>query len=77
MGRFLLSSPDSGRTVLLIGPEGGFSPDEVEAARAASAVVVSLGQARLRAETAALAALTLTVMLSDEQCSPASPAGMA
>jgi 16S rRNA (uracil1498-N3)-methyltransferase len=47
--------PD-GRLRVLVGPEGGFSDSEVEAAEDAGATVVSLGPRRLRAETAALAA---------------------
>lgn len=44
------------RTALVaIGPEGGFSQDEAELARAAGAVPVSLGRRILRTETAALA----------------------
>jgi 16S rRNA (uracil1498-N3)-methyltransferase len=46
---------------LFIGPEGGFSIEEVEAARVHGAVVVSLGPWVLRAETAALAALAIAV----------------
>ena len=42
-----------------VGPEGGFSRDEVEAARAAGFVVVGLGPRILRTETAALVAVTL------------------
>jgi 16S rRNA (uracil1498-N3)-methyltransferase len=42
------------RTVLLvIGPEGGFEPDEIELLKAAGAMTFSLGPRRLRAETAA------------------------
>lgn len=41
--------------VLLIGPEGDFSPEEVEKAVAAGFRPVSLGKSRLRTETAALA----------------------
>lgn len=44
---------------LLIGPEGGFTQDEVELAAALGWQVVSLGARTLRAETAALAALAL------------------
>jgi 16S rRNA (uracil1498-N3)-methyltransferase len=44
---------------LVVGPEGGFDPDELEQARAAGFVVVSLGRAILRAETAGVAALTI------------------
>ncbi len=43
------------RVQLLIGPEGDFSTAEIEAARAAGFVEVSLGDMRLRTETAALA----------------------
>ena len=41
---------------LLIGPEGGFSPQEAEAAAEAGFTPVSLGESRLRTETAALVA---------------------
>lgn len=44
-------------TVILIGPEGDFSPEEIELALGAGFVPVSLGDARLRTETAALTAL--------------------
>ena len=46
-------------TLLLSGPEGGLSPSEEAAARAAGFVAVSLGARVLRAETAPLAALAL------------------
>jgi 16S rRNA (uracil1498-N3)-methyltransferase len=42
--------------VILIGPEGDFSPAEVEAAIAAGFVPVTMGNNRLRTETAALVA---------------------
>ena len=49
-----------GRTVVaLLGPEGGFAPEEAEAARAAGYLWVGLGPRVLRAETAALAALAV------------------
>ncbi len=47
------------RLVLLIGPEGGFSGQEAERAVVAGAEIVSLGAARLRAETAAIAAMAV------------------
>ena len=48
---------DKGSDVLvLIGPEGDFSKDEVELAKANGFVPVSLGEARLRTETAAIVA---------------------
>lgn len=42
---------------VLIGPEGDFSPEELSAALSAGYVSVSLGDARLRTETAALYAV--------------------
>jgi 16S rRNA (uracil1498-N3)-methyltransferase len=45
--------------MLLIGPEGGFSPQEVAAVRAAGGEPVALGSAILRVETAATALLAL------------------
>lgn len=44
---------------VLIGPEGGFTTDEVREAREAGFQVVSLGPRRLRVETAALTAMAL------------------
>ncbi len=44
---------------LLIGPEGDFSIDEVKAAISAGYVPVSLGQSRLRTETACLVAVMM------------------
>lgn len=46
-----------------IGPEGGFSDEEVELARTAGFQAVSLGRRRLRTETAAIAATTLTMLV--------------
>lgn len=60
---FLRDSPRPGSLLVMVGPEGGFSEREVELARDASATVASLGEARLRAETAALVALTLATSL--------------
>ncbi len=44
---------------ILIGPEGGFSPLEIEKTREAGWVPVSLGPRILRAETAAIAVLAV------------------
>ena len=44
--------------LLIIGPEGGISEAELETARAAGAVPVSLGRRILRAETAGLVAIS-------------------
>jgi 16S rRNA (uracil1498-N3)-methyltransferase len=54
-GRSPLPTP----IALFIGPEGGFSPAEIEQAQAHGIIPVSLGPRTLRAETAALAATTL------------------
>jgi 16S rRNA (uracil1498-N3)-methyltransferase len=52
----LLSAGDIDRPLLLvIGPEGGLSDDEVEQATSSGAVLASLGKNILRIETAALA----------------------
>ncbi len=47
------------RIVLFVGPEGGFSDEEVEQCASAGVTAVSLGERRLRAETAAIAAVAL------------------
>ncbi len=44
---------------VVIGPEGGFTPEEVSEARQAGYLVASLGPRRLKVETAALAALSI------------------
>lgn len=49
----------TGRTVICIGPEGDFSPEEIQLALAQSCQPVSLGNTRLRTETAAIAAAAL------------------
>ena len=51
--------PDRAPTALLVGPEGGLASAEVEAARAAGFVPVSLGPRILRVETAAIVAVAL------------------
>ncbi len=43
--------------MVLIGPEGDFSPEEVRAAREAGFVPVTLGESRLRTETAGMMAV--------------------
>lgn len=42
--------------VIIIGPEGDFSPEEIDLATASGFIPVSLGDARLRTETAAIVA---------------------
>ncbi len=48
-----------GTILLIIGPEGGFSPAEVHAATEQGALTVSLGHQILRVETASIAALSI------------------
>ena len=47
----------SSDVMVLIGPEGDFSPDEVQAATTAGFAPVTLGESRLRTETAGLMAV--------------------
>lgn len=49
--------PDSPTLTILIGPEGDFSPAEVDAAIAAGFRPLTLGDSRLRTETAAIASV--------------------
>ncbi|MGH7896245.1 MAG: RsmE family RNA methyltransferase, partial [Candidatus Binatia bacterium] len=49
----------AGAVVVVIGPEGGFHPEEVRTARARGFVTISLGRRVLRAETAAVTAVAL------------------
>ena len=56
--------PANPRNILIIlGPEGGFSEQEIDDARAADCVVAGLGPRILRAETATIAACTLVQFL--------------
>jgi len=57
--RAALASAEGAAITVAVGPEGGFAPAEVEAARGAGFRVVGFGPRVLRAETAALAALTV------------------
>lgn len=54
----------SGSCAIIIGSEGGFSQDEVDAAREKGATVCTLGKRILRTETAPLAALAAIMTLS-------------
>lgn len=53
----------SGNAAILIGPEGDFSPEEINSALQNNFQPVSLGQNRLRAETAGVVAATLLMNL--------------
>lgn len=56
-------SPENDSVTLLTGPEGGFSNQEREIAKAAGFIPVRLGARILRTETASLAALSAVQML--------------
>ena len=55
------SSSVAGGVAVAIGPEGGFTPDEISLFEGSGALRVSLGSRILRLETAVVAALTLLV----------------
>ena len=55
--RFEREVVDAASILIVIGPEGGFAQREVDAARGAGAVPISLGRRILRTETAALVVL--------------------
>ena len=55
--------PDQRDIALIVGPEGGMSAGEVQAAREASARPITLGPRILRAETAAIAAAAAVMAL--------------
>lgn len=57
--RQVLRPSGANGATLLIGPEGGFTEAEVAEAQTAGALVATLGPARLRAETAAIAAVAI------------------
>lgn len=57
--RFARTERDCRSLYVMVGPEGGFAAHEVETARRAGFVSVSLGGTVLRAETASLAAVSV------------------
>lgn len=59
-----IAAPRTDQSVyLLVGPEGGFAPDEEAAAQAAGFLPVTIGPRILRTETAAAAALAMLAAL--------------
>lgn len=52
---------------IMIGPEGGFSKEEIAAAKAAGILPISLGNRILRTETAGLAALSYLMLEAEAQ----------
>jgi 16S rRNA (uracil1498-N3)-methyltransferase len=61
--RFAQEHPQLGSLCLMIGPEGGFSPEEIARARIVGVHIVGLGTQILRAETAAIVASALCQFL--------------
>ncbi len=59
----LLALPEAQSVALLLGPEGGFSREEVDLARQFGWLTVSLGERILRAETATLTAVSIVQFL--------------
>ena len=55
----------NGKITILIGPEGDFSTKEINLARANQFIPVTLGNTRLRTETAALAACHTIALLNE------------
>lgn len=51
---------------MMIGPEGGFDPLEIEMAKAAGAEPISLGRRILRTETAAVTMLSALMLKLEE-----------
>ncbi len=56
-----LEPPAAGDIVLVVGPEGGITPNEVAAMRAAGAIPAALGPTVLRASTAGVAAASVVL----------------
>lgn len=57
----VLRNGDSRHYTIIVGPEGGFSPDEVQLCRSMGALVVTLGPRILRTETAPVAAISIVM----------------
>lgn len=63
---FAAEHTGSAKVLVVVGPEGGFAPHEVEEITAAGAVCVGLGRRILRAETAGMLALACILYDSGE-----------
>lgn len=61
IGSVLQHHPQISSALIVIGPEGGFSEQEMELANEKGLVPISLGPRRLRAETAAISAVSWVV----------------
>jgi 16S rRNA (uracil1498-N3)-methyltransferase len=58
-------TPDKEDILVLIGPEGDFSPEEINSAKEFGFQEISLGNSRLRTETAAVAACHIVALCND------------
>ena len=64
----LIESARAGQEIgIFIGPEGGFEPEEVEAAQRAGFVPVTLGRRILRTETAGLCVMAWLMYRLEEE----------
>ena len=59
LGKVLTQHPHIQSVLMMIGPEGGFSEEEVLEAKAHGFICVSLGRRIFRAETAAISAISM------------------
>ncbi len=60
--------PDDGNVLLVVGPEGGLSDEELEAFRGAGATVVRLGPEVLRTSTAGVVAVAAVLARTSRWC---------
>ncbi len=58
---------DCESVLVIVGPEGDFTPAELEAAKEAGCILVTLGPTILRTETAGIAAVAQIIALSQKQ----------
>jgi 16S rRNA (uracil1498-N3)-methyltransferase len=66
---------EKGPVTVAVGPESGFTVSELDFLKASEFMPVSLGKRRLRAETAAIAALTLVAQGLEKGCVPGATRG--
>lgn len=52
---------------IIIGPEGGFEPNEIELAKESGGKIISLGSRILRTETAAITAVSMCMLYSETE----------
>ena len=70
---FATNHPSVSSLCIIVGPEGGFAPEEIELARRGGIHVFSLGTQILRAETASIVAVALCRFLWDSATVPPLP----